>query len=381
MRVLHLHSGNLYGGVETFLVTLARGAHLAPDMAQTFVLSFEGRLARELTAAGHAPGMLGQARLSRPRTVWRVRRSLADYLRSHEVDIAVCHQAWPHVMFARTIQQAGLPLVLWLHTVNDRIHWLDRWASLRPPNLVVCNSRFTAACHAPRFPRTRTEWVYCPLTPRSRVDITQRERTRASLETAADDVAIIQVGRLESLKGHRKTLEALGQLRDLAAWTYWIVGGPQRPSDEDYLHELQAMARGLGIGDRVRFLGERTDVASLLGAADVYCQPNLRPEAFGLSLVEALAAGLPVVTSGIGGACEIVDESCGILTPVGDALAVAAALRALVTDSALRERLGSEGLRRPDVLCHEARQIQRIQAILSSVGRADTPVYEQGSSC
>ena len=51
---------------------------------------------------------------------------------------------------------------------------------------------------------------------------------------------------------------------------------------------------------------------ALLAAADLFCQPNTAPEPFGLSLVEALQAGLPVVTSGIGGACEIVDASCGV---------------------------------------------------------------------
>ena len=69
----------------------------------------------------------------------------------------------------------------------------------------------------------------------------------------------------------------------------------------------------------MRFLGQREDVPRLMAAADVFCQPNTGPEPFGIVLVEALYAGLPVVTSGFGGAAEIVDQTCGVLTAPGDA--------------------------------------------------------------
>lgn len=370
MRVLHVHSGNLYGGVETFLATLAREAPLAPDMVPSFALAFAGRLSRELADAGHTPRMTGAVQFRRPATVWRARRALAHVLSSGDYDLAVCHQAWPQALFGSTIRRAGLPLVLWVHTVGDGRHWLDRWAAMRPPDLVVCNSRFTAERHAPRFGATRTEWVYCPVrVSPARATDAQRDRTRALLDTPPGDVVIAQVGRLESLKGHRHTLEALARLADLDAWTYWIIGGPQRPSDEAYLGELVTQARRLGIEARVRFLGERSDVAALLGAADVYCQPNLEPEAFGLSLVEALGAGLPVVTSDLGGAREIVDASCGVLTPVGDVTAIATTLRSLIADAPRRARLGDAARARPDVLCNASRQMRRIADILSSAVR------------
>jgi glycosyltransferase involved in cell wall biosynthesis len=149
------------------------------------------------------------------------------------------------------------------------------------------------------------------------------------------------------------------------AWTYWIVGGPQRASDERLLRELQQAARDAGIEGRVRFTGERRDVADLLRAADIYVQPNDGPEAFGLSLVEAMAAGLPVVTSSIGGACEIVDDSCGALVPPGDATALASELRRLALVDGLRDAKGRAARRRPDVLCNVPRQLARIHEILA----------------
>ena len=74
--------------------------------------------------------------------------------------------------------------------------------------------------------------------------------------------------------------------------------------------ELKAIADRGGVADRVRFLGQRSDVPRLMAAADVFCQPNAGPEPFGVVFVEALYAGLPVVTSAFGGAVEVVERPC-----------------------------------------------------------------------
>jgi glycosyltransferase involved in cell wall biosynthesis len=161
-------------------------------------------------------------------------------------------------------------------------------------------------------------------------------------------------------------LAAMAALRELPRWTCWIVGGAQREAERDYLHKLQMFAREHGIADRVRFLGERNDVYDVLSAADVYCQPNLEPEGFGLTFIEAMRAGLPVVTTGLGGACEIVNGACGVLIPPGDVTALARELRRLIVDDGLRARLGAEARRRPDELCNPSRQMRRIQAALAT---------------
>jgi glycosyltransferase involved in cell wall biosynthesis len=137
-----------------------------------------------------------------------------------------------------------------------------------------------------------------------------------------------------------------------------------------YRQQLETIAREGGIADRVRFLGQRADVPALLAAADLLCQPNTAPEPFGLSLVEGLQAGLPVVTSGVGGACEIVDASCGVLTPPGEKVALADALRRLIVDRESRIRLGAAARRRPSALCDPSRQMRRIHQVLSSVTAA-----------
>ena len=77
MRVLHVHSGNLYGGVETFLLSLARFRALAPSMEMSVALTSDDRIAADLRNAGVPVTILGDARISRPLTVARARRALA----------------------------------------------------------------------------------------------------------------------------------------------------------------------------------------------------------------------------------------------------------------------------------------------------------------
>ena len=83
--------------------------------------------------------------------------------------------------------------------------------------------------------------------------------------------------------------------------------------------------------------------ARLLAGSDIYCQPNIEPDAFGISLIEAMAAGLPVVTSALGGAKEIVDETCGVLVAPRDPATLASELSALLENRGRRERLGANG--------------------------------------
>jgi len=285
-------------------------------MTTSFALCFEGRLSEELEAHAHRPHILGAVRLSRPHTVWRARRSLARLLHQQRVDVVVCHQAWPYAIFGPVIRRARLPCVFWLHTAGDGRHWLERWARRLTPDLAIANSEFTSTLLAKWF-TAPLETIHYPVRPHPTAlhDLRLRDDIRRSLDTAPDDVVIVQVGRLEPLKGNREALAAMANLRDVDGWKYWIVGEPQRDSEERYLYELKEIARRGGISDRVRFAGGRRDVPAVLQAADIYCQPNTLPEAFGISLVEAQGAGLPIVTSSFGGALEIVDPTCGLLVP------------------------------------------------------------------
>jgi glycosyltransferase involved in cell wall biosynthesis len=302
--------------------------------------------------------MLGDVRLRRPDKVRRARQALRSLLAARPFDVVVCHQAWPYAIFGPVVKSAGIPLVYWMHMPQTGRHWLDRLAARVEPDCYICNSRFTASQLSTS---ARVEVIYYPVMPPGQAPAhLTNPRTHAP-------IVIIQVSRMEAWKGQRVLIEALGQLRDDPSWECWQIGGAQRPAESRYLGSLEAAADRLGVTDRIRFLGHRSDVAALLGSADIFCQPNVDGEAFGISFIEALHAGLPVVTSSIGGAVEIVDASCGVLVPPNDPSALAEALSELLANRHERERLGRGGPARARALCDPSTQMKAIAHLLGSV--------------
>ncbi len=142
LRVLHVHSGNMYGGVETVLVTLAR-LRRCPEMESSFALCFDGRLSEELTAAGGAfIGWAGfdSAGLGRSGT--------------QDGDCGICsngnasmsqYGCWSYALFAATCRRGKWRWYSGHFDIPNGTHWLERKASRISPNLVLANSRFTAS--------------------------------------------------------------------------------------------------------------------------------------------------------------------------------------------------------------------------------------------
>ncbi|HEY3883680.1 MAG TPA: glycosyltransferase [Vicinamibacterales bacterium] len=358
-RALHVAAGNLYGGVERILVEIAR----APGgWRHEFAVCFDGRLAHEIDASGAERHCLGPARFSRPWTVWGARRRLRAICAATAYEAIVCHSPWPYALASPVLDEAP---VLWAHDAFQGTHWTERRVAGRPPRLIVCNSEYTSsAAHRWLSSAPRTV-VYAPVSPPSAA-VARRDIRRAF--GAAEDLPIIAIAsRFERWKGHVPLLRALAGIE--AACEVWIAGTPQRPHERDYESQLRRLARDLRVDGRVRFLTDRVNVPDLFAAADIHCQPNTAPEPFGIAFIEALYAGLPVVTSDAGGPREIVTADCGVLLPMGDVDALRRALEALVCDPAARARLGAAGPARAWALCEPAARIAQLEAAIHGAGR------------
>lgn len=367
LTILHAHAGNLFGGVETILTTLVR---YPGTLTHRFALCYEGRLAGELRRAGAQVEILGDVRFSRPWTVLRARRRLAKIIGAHWPAVVMCHSPWSVAAFGPAARARGVPLVLWAHAAFTGRHWLERFARVTaPPDLAICNSQYTRAAFPSAFPTTRTEVAYPPVAPPPSFDPARRPAKREGHGAGPDTVVVTLVARLERWKGHTALLDALASLRELPGWTAWIVGGAQRRAEDVYRAELERRTNEARIADRVHFLGQRDDVASLLWAGDVYCQPNTQPEPFGISFIEALYAGLPVVATDLGGAREIVTPACGMLVPAGDQRALRDALQRMITDAGLRQGLRAAATARAAALCAPEAAVQRLAEVLDSVVR------------
>ena len=358
MKVLHVAAGNLYGGVERILEEIAR--HAPARSVHEFALAFEGRLSRGLAQAGATRHALGHVRFSRPLSVWSARRRLRRLVRAHGYDAIVAHAPWAFALAAPAAGSARK--VLWAHDASRGDHWTERRAARHAPDLVICNSHYTSDAVGRWMTGVTRQVVYAPVSSPD-VDRAARAEVRRELDTDDRTTVILLASRLERWKGHGELLRSAARLT--GDWSVWIAGGAQRRREADYERELRAVAASLPVSGRIKFLGERTDVARLLRGADIHCQPNTAPEPFGLAFVEALYASLPVVTADMGGAREIVTPACGILVPPGDPDALTRALQRLVDDPAARAALGAGGPARARALCDPGPQLLALEHALA----------------
>lgn len=363
--VLHAHSGNFFGGIETMLLTLPR--HRADLATHDFAVAFEGAFADRLAAAGLPVHILGAVRLRRPWTVRAVRRALHRVIADDRPDVVVVHSAWDLAAFGRVARKVRLPLVLWAHTRAGGTA-LDKLAARVHPDLIVANSQFTAASYAERFAGIPLVVVHPPVEPPRARNAAARRALRTSLDVSPDAVVVAQVGRIERGKGQLELVEALARLDESLHWVYWAIGGAQRPEDVRLARRLAARVEELGIASRTRFLGPRSDVNALLAAADLYAQPTVKPESFGIASVEAMYAGLPVIATAIGAAVEVVSPAAGVLVPPGDPEALSAALGALLGNPERRRQLGAAGPARARELSEPERQVSRaMEAVQTAI--------------
>jgi len=190
--------------------------------------------------------------------------------------------------------------------------------------------------------------------PRERIDVIyngidlgrfegdfDRTGIRASLGLSEEDVVVTQVARLVELKDYPTALRAIQQgAAEVPRLRYLIVGdGPERQSIEALIDQLDLQ----GI---VQVLGSRDDVAEILAASDIFLLTSIT-EGIPLTLIEAMATGLPCVATDVGGVAEVViEKETGLLAPEQDSTALARHIRRLANEPALRRELGAAGKRR-----------------------------------
>jgi glycosyltransferase involved in cell wall biosynthesis len=189
-----------------------------------------------------------------------------------------------------------------------------------------------------------------------------REQVRRSLGIPPEAATFVAVGRLEPQKDHRTLLAAFASERLAAAGARLLVAG-----DGPLRGELERQASALGVAGRVAFLGVRGDVARLLAAADAFVLASAY-EGNPLTVMEAMAAGRPVIATAVGCVPELVVEGTGRVVPPGDAGALAEALHEVVARPDLARARGAAAAR-----------VARARFDVSSTVRAYEAIYREGT--
>lgn len=329
-----LISGLAMGGAERVTVSFVRRLKALGIQAAVCTLSarHDSRLAAELREARVVRHDLGARRLADPRAAVRLARLLT---REH-VDVVHAHGQDASILAAAVRPLARVPLVVTRHVLDEpSASWRQRLrarlacAAFRGADAVVAVSSAAAdrLAELARLPRTSIEVIAngIELERFNGAASEVRCATRQALGAHGAERLVLVPAVLRAGKGHEVLLDAMpALLARVPTARVLIVGGGEREP------ELRARARDLG--EAVRFLGPREDVPRLLAACDLVVLPSLS-EALPTALMEAAAAGRPVVATRVGGVPEVVQDGCtGLLVPAHDARALAEAMAALLGD-------------------------------------------------
>lgn len=330
VRVVHVTLGLDVGGQEKLLVEMARHADRRRFDPHVVSLTTRGVLAGDLEACGCPVTALDAPMGLRPSLVAR----LAWLFRRLRPDVVHTHDDRPNIHAAPAARLAGVRRVL--HTRHHAGVHLSRRQRQLVRAVSLCDDRFVCISHDSAHEAKRQGVA------RHRLEVLHNGIDTERFGHRGPDFVgpAVVVARLVPLKGIDVLLRATPAIvANCPDFRLHVAGdGPARG-------QLEQLAADLGVGTVVRFLGEVRDVPALLAGSRVFVLPS-RSEGISLTILEAMASGLPVVTTRVGGNPEVVvDGETGYLIPGDDPSSLADALTRLWTRPELCARMG-EGSRR-----------------------------------
>lgn len=341
IRVLWLAKGLGLGGTEHLIVRAVSHfdrARFEIDVA--YVLPWKDALVPELAALGVTTHCLGRGRGRWPGWVLRLRRLLA----TGRYDIVHTHMPYPAVA-ARLLARRSTRLLHTEHNVWPRYRWPVRAANAltyRRNSAVVAVSEAVASTIRPPGGGPPVHVVVHGVDHQATHRGPEaRAAARAALDLPADAFVVGTIGSLTVKKDHATLLAAVAELDQARPGVHVVVigGGPLEG-------ELHQRVSDLGLRDRARLTGARSDARALLPAFDTFVLSS-RHEGLPIALIEAMAAGLPCVATSVGGIPEVLEDGVGgFLVAPGDATALANAIGKLREDDTLR---AAEGERAAEV--------------------------------
>jgi glycosyltransferase involved in cell wall biosynthesis len=346
IRVLHMMEGPDPGGAETILVELA--THLGEGFESEGLVLVPGWIHSTLGERGIPTHTLPLERsfdLS-----WSVR--LARLVRARGIDLIQSHEFTTNCYATLAARLARVPIAC---TVHGKVYYPGRyyrraayrWTARTADAFVAVSEDLARFLHrALGIPERRLRVILngvdlsrfgAPATGREAA----RAAVRAELGLPADAFVALTVAALFEVKAHADLIDAAAVVLKARPGTVFLFVGEGPLEDA-----LKVRAERLGVGKNIRFLGFRRDVPELLAASDAFVLPSLS-EGLPVSVIEASAAGLPVVATDVGGTGEVVaDGETGLLVPPRQPERLAAALGRLAADRAEARRLGEAGRER-----------------------------------
>ena len=326
------------GGTEKLVLDLTRRS-AASYPTRVYCLDGQGQWAAKLTQQGIPIHVLGRRPGLDLGVAWRLSRLAA----SHRIGVLHCHQYSPFVYGSlAALVHRRLRVVFTEHgrlseaPPSHRRARVNPWLGRVPAMIAAVSEELRLFMVAEGFAGQRVRVIYNGIDPGPASTDNDRANARALMELPAEAVVVGTAARLDPVKNLLMAIEAVAELRRTVPGAVLVVIG-DGPEGSDL---KRAAERHSGF---VSWLGYRDDVRRLLPGMDIFLNTSLS-EGVSITILEAMAAGLPVVATAVGGTPEVVlDESTGLLVPSGDVAGCRAVLERLSGDPQHRHRLGQAG--------------------------------------
>ena len=348
------------GGTERQVANLALGIDPLQFDLHLACLCHMGELLEELEALRVPRPEFRIGSLYSPRTLWQGIR-LAHYVRRNLIQIVHSYGFYPNVFTVPVARLAGASIVVAsIRDTGDLLTPMQTWLQKQ-----VCRLADCVLVNAEAIRESLIEQGYDPgkiVVIRNGIalsNFSRRERSlflrrELGLPPAARLVAVFS--RLNPMKGVEYFLDAAVTLAQRFPDVRFLVAG-----DGGSRRELEERACRLGLESRIVFTGFRSDVRELLSEATISVLPSLS-EGTSNTLLESMAAGIPVVATNVGGNPEVIEDAVsGLLVPPRDSAAIAAAVGRLLEDEDLALRLGQAGMRRVSELFSLSGSVQQTE--------------------
>ena len=371
LRVLYLHHVAQLSGAEQSVRLLLRHldrGRVVPIFGGPVDGAFPDALARD--GIDRVPVGFGPLRdLS---GVARTTRRLHRLIRELQIDLLHANGPQTNVCAGLAGRLAGVPVV-WhaRNLIYGGMRDVDRTLSALATR-IICNADAIRRRFAGSRAWTKSVTIMNAVDTREFHPEISGESFRREIGVPAGLPAVGIVGRVGLGKGHEHFVgAAVRVLKDGLGAHFLVVGDPLFPEDAWRLDALRRAVKDARVEDRVHFTGFRSDVPRVMRGLDVLVLAS-DAEPCGRVLFEGMASAIPIVATNTGGTPEIVrDESEGLLVPPRDPEAMAGAIRRLLADTGLRERLGRAGLARARTEFTVERHVARVLDVYAeAVGRA-----------
>jgi glycosyltransferase involved in cell wall biosynthesis len=328
--LLVIPSARLYGGGDVWLGALLAGLG-KHGVAVTALFEEDGELACHARMHGCTAIIAGGG--GPRRDPGELVAPVAEVLSTNQPQVTVFWSPRAQLYGAQAHALAGRPgRTAWVQHVLPSRFWLHQAASESPSDLVICVSRAVQERQVLLYPQSAT--AVCHPGVNVPDPGMSRAAARRSLGIPPDRPVIGVVGRIEPWKGQDVAVRMLDTMSNEDCWLV-LVGDRHSASWPEFAPEVDTLAARLGLGSRVLYPGHRSDAAALVPGLDVLVCAS-REEGFGLSVVEAMAAGVPVAATRCGGPEDVIEhEVSGLLVPPENPVALGRAVERLLASPSL----------------------------------------------